>query len=334
MKAQTLTFAAPFRVEIREQDLPGPATGQVLVQTTLSAISPGTEMLVYRGQCPQGLADPKDSLSSNIQYPLAYGYACVGQVVELGKGVDPGWLGCSVFSFQPHTSHFLSRPEALIPLPQGIAPEDACFFPNMETAVNLVQDSAPILGEKTLVLGQGIIGLLTTALLAQFPLEKLVSADKYARRRENSLAAGAHAALNPDTEEFLEAAKTILAPGADLTLELSGAPSALDSAIALTRFSGRIVIGSWYGEKRAPIDLGGVFHRSRLKLVSSQVSTIAPELSGRWDKARRYETTWAALAHIQPGKWISQRFNLQGGAQAYQLLDQAPETAIQIVFEY
>ncbi len=334
MKIQTLYFQAPYRVETCESELPALAPGQVLVKTAFSAISPGTEMLVYRGQCQTGVVDENDSLSSNIQYPLAYGYACVGTVVEIGKEVAPHWLGQTVFSFQPHASYFLSRPEALIPVPESCSPERACFFANMETAVNLVQDAAPILGEKVLVLGQGIVGLLTSALLAEFPLEKLVSVDKFFLRRQASLAAGVDSALDPASAGFAEAARAILTPGADLALELSGSPLALNAAIALTRFSGRIIIGSWYGEKRAPIDLGGVFHRSRIKLISSQVSSIAPELSGRWDKARRYEAAWAALSRTRPEKWISQRFPLERGAEAYQLLDQSAETAIQVVFAY
>jgi hypothetical protein len=75
----------------------------------------------------------------------------------------------------------------------------------------------------------------------------------------------------------------------------------LDAAIALTSFSGRIVIGSWYGEKRAPVDLGSIFHRSRIKLISSQVSTIAPELSARWDKTRRFAVAWEASGASTPG---------------------------------
>ena len=99
----------------------------------------------------------------------------------------------------------------------------------------------------------------------------------------------------------------------DLTFELSGSPSALNDAIALTTFSGRIVIGSWYGKKHAEIDLGGSFHRSRIKLISSQVSTISPELSGRWDKSRRFDTAWKALERIKPEKWITHRFPIEEG---------------------
>jgi len=118
----------------------------------------------------------------------------------------------------------------------------------------------------------------------------------------------------------------------DLTFELSGSPSALNDAIALTAFSGRIVIGSWYGEKRAEVDLGGAFHRSRIKMIASQVSTIAPELRGRWDKARRFGVAWEALRRIQPQKWITHRFPIEEAAQAYKLLDENPQETIQVVF--
>jgi threonine dehydrogenase-like Zn-dependent dehydrogenase len=120
----------------------------------------------------------------------------------------------------------------------------------------------------------------------------------------------------------------------DLAIELSGSPTALNDAIALTTFSGRIVIGSWYGEKRAEIDLGGAFHRSRIKLNSSQVSTIAPELSGRWDKARRFQVAWEALKRIQPQKWITHRFPIEEAGKAYELLDKNPQETIQVIFEY
>ena len=120
----------------------------------------------------------------------------------------------------------------------------------------------------------------------------------------------------------------------DLTFELSGSPSALNDAIAMTGFNGRVIIGSWYGEKKTHIDLGGAFHRSRIRLISSQVSTIAPALSGRWDKARRFEVAWEALERIQPQKWITHRFPLEDAEKAYQLLDENPQETIQVIFDY
>ena len=170
MHSKTLFFTSPGQVEIRQTPLPPLAQGQVLVETICSAISSGTEMLVYRGQFPKGLADAHDTLSSELEYPLAYGYATVGRVIKISKEMRHRWLDRLVFAFKPHTSHFVATPDELLPLPEGMSPETACFLPNMETAVNLVQDGAPLLGERVLVLGQGIIGLLTAALLAEFPI--------------------------------------------------------------------------------------------------------------------------------------------------------------------
>ena len=336
MKRKTLYITAPRQVEPREEALPALGADDILVETTCSAISAGTEMLIYQGRFPHDLETDSviSSLRGGFKYPLAYGYACVGKVVEVGKQVNREWLGRPVFGFQPHTSHFISEAKTLFRIPHSLQPENACFLPNMETAVNLVQDGAPIFGERVLVLGQGVIGLLTASLLNKFPIEALVTADCYELRRKASLTLKVGDALDPNSESFQNDSSAYRQRKFDLTFELSGNPAALNDALALTAFSGRIVIGSWYGEKLAEIDLGGAFHRSRIKLISSQVSTIAPELSGRWDKARRFEVAWQALERIKPEKWITHRFSIDQAEKAYRLLDENPQETIQILVTY
>lgn len=338
--ASTLFFTAPKQIEIKETLLPDLKEDELLVETICSAISAGTEMLVYRNQFPH-LKEAHDSVSSDLNYPLAYGYACVGKVKELGRMVNGEWKDRLVFSFQPHTSHFITTTENLFPIPNSLSPETACFFPNMETVVNLIQDGTPILGERVLVLGQGVVGLLTASLLSEFPLESLVVVDNFDLRRKALVESGKLEvgvekskveSFSPDNvvkDSFAYAQKKF-----DLVYELTGSPTALNDAVELTTFSGRVVIGSWYGEKKSEVNLGGSFHRSRIKLISSQVSTISPELSGRWDKARRFDVTWKALERIKPEQWITHRFSLNDASKAYQLLDEHPEKTIQVVFEY
>jgi 2-desacetyl-2-hydroxyethyl bacteriochlorophyllide A dehydrogenase len=336
MRSSGVWFTAPGVVEIRHLELPGLEPDQVLVQSQISGISAGTEMLLYRGQIPQSAPEAYDSLSSGLAYPLQYGYASVGRIAVAGKSVGPDWLGRTVFAFHSHATCFESGVSDLLPVPEDVRAEDAVFLPNMETAVNLVQDAAPILGERVLILGQGIVGLLTTSLLHEFPLSALITADRYELRRRSSESVGASASLDPGAPDFQEAAlRRAGAPaGFDLVIELSGDPSALNSAIALTRFSGRVIVGSWYGQKQAQIDLGSGFHRSRIRLISSQVSTIAPELSSRWDKARRFEVVWNALRRLRPSRWITHTFPLDEAPRAYQLLDQNPENALQVIFSH
>jgi threonine dehydrogenase-like Zn-dependent dehydrogenase len=279
------------------------------------------------------------ALAGEFSFPLKYGYAAVGQVTAVGTDVAPEWQGRLVFAFHPHESYFLGSPAELIPVPSTLLPEEAAFLPNMETAVNFLMDGQPLIGEQVAVFGQGIVGLLTTALLARLPLASLVTLDRYPRRREESLVLGAQASLDPETPDALARLHSLLEEecsyiGADLTYELSGNPTALDQAIAATGFNGRVVIGSWYGQKRADLHLGGRFHRSRIRLISSQVSTLAPEWTGRWSKSRRLQVAWRMLQQVNPAHLITHRFPIAQAAQAYALLDQHPEEAIQVILTY
>lgn len=333
---QQLWFSGQQQVEIRTHEILVLATGEVIVEVICSAISAGTEMLVYRGQLPGDIAlDASIESLQNQGYPLQYGYACVGTVVELGEGVDESWLGQTVFAFQPHASHFVSSIDNLIPVPADIAAEDAVFLANMETAVNLVQDGKPIIGERVLVLGQGIVGLLLSSLLAQFPLTELLIADIWASRRKIAEQFGV-ATFDPLVAEECNNHQQRLSEvqGADLIYELTGVPDVLNMAIDFSGYHSRVVIGSWYGTKAAPIYLGGAAHRNRLHIITSQVSSLSPELTGRWTKARRFDITWDMIRRINPSRFVSHRAILEDAPVVYQQLDQQPGSLIQALFVY
>lgn len=341
MKRQSLIFKSPLAVEIQEEDCPIPQNGEVLVKTLASAISAGTEILAYTGQIPSwmSLDETLPTLRGTFTFPFKYGYACVGEVIALGEGVNETWLGRKVFAFNPHESAFVAPLDSLIPLPEGLSEEDLLFLPNMETAINFIQDGRPILGEQVVIFGLGIVGLLTTALLTRFPLSRIVALDRYPLRRKAALELGITAAFDPLSEEVLRGLRSILESlgyyqGADLVFEVSGAPGALNQAVEITGYHGRIVVGSWYGRKPVALDLGGRFHRNRIHIISSQVSSIAPELSGRWNKTRRLEMAVEALKWLGPSFWITHRFPLERAAEAYRLLSEYPEEALQVILTY
>ncbi len=341
MKRLSVYFEEPYQVKVREEPLPPLGPGQVLVETLASAISAGTELLIYRGQAPTDipLDETIPALAGTLNYPLKYGYAAVGRVISVGSGVSPEWQGRFVFAYNPHETHFLSAPEELIPLPPMLPPEEGILLPNMETAINFLIDGRPLVGEQVVVFGQGVVGLLTTSLLAQFPLASLVTLDPISLRREKSLTLGAHDSLDPTAPDALLLLHEALQQdrpyrGADLTYELSGNPAALDQALAATGFNGRVVIGSWYGRKQATLDLGTRFHRSRIALISSQVSTISPGLEGRWSKSRRWQMALKMLQELKPVELVTQRFPVHEAPEAYELLDKRPHEALQILLTY
>ena len=198
-KRQAVIFQAPLQIAIAETAVPTPAAGEVLLQTVVSAISPGTEMLFYRGQVPADMAVDAtiSALGGQFAYPLPYGYALVGRVRACGPGVADSWPGRLVFAFAPHQSHVVLPVTELIPVPNGMAPDTAVLLPLMETAVSFLMDAAPLIGEQVAIFGQGIVGLLTTALLAGYPLSSLVALDSWALRRSWALELGANRGTRP-----------------------------------------------------------------------------------------------------------------------------------------
>ncbi|MCA9979553.1 MAG: zinc-binding alcohol dehydrogenase [Anaerolineales bacterium] len=324
-------FVAPFQVRTITEPCPEPQANELLVETVATAVSAGTELLLYRGQMPADmpLDETIDALADTaVQYPLRYGYAATGRVIGVGENVDKVWINRLVFAFYPHMSLFSVDKSAVVPVPAGLTAEEALFLPNMETAVSFVMDGQPVIGEKVAVIGQGVVGVLTTAVLSQFPLADLIAVDFLPERLARARQFGATQAVSPEalTPDFLAANQV------DLCFELSGSPAGLDTALALTGAHGRVVIGSWYGQKRHPINLGGKFHRAHQTLISSQVSQLKPQWHGRWDKTRRLQTAWHMIKQTRPSALITHRYPFTQAAAAYDLLDQHPAQVGQIVF--
>ena len=82
------------------------------------------------------------------------------------------------------------------------------------------------------------------------------------------------------------------------------------------------------------LSLGGSFHRSRIRLISSQVSAIGPEFAGRWTKWRHFNAAWEMIRQIKPARLITHRFPIEQASKAYQLIDEHPEKAIQVLLTY
>ena len=341
MKRQSIVFKAPYEIEIAEEKMLAPSAAEVLIKTRYSAVSHGTEMMIYRGLFTTNLTADETipDLRHPLRYPLKYGYAAVGEIIDAGPGVGRDLIGQTAFCLHPHESCFTVAADEIVPVPEDVDPMGALFLANMETAVNFLMDGGPIIGEKVVVFGLGVVGLLTTALLAQFPLAALLPLDPFKHRREASRQAGARLAMDPTRPDALQQIRELLGPDgkggmADLAYELSGNPEALNQAIAVTGFNGRIVIGSWYGSTPATVDLGGHFHRRRIRLISSQVSTISPGLSARWSRLRRFEIAWDMIRRHRPARFITQRIPFAQAPEAYELIDKDPAATIQVVLEY
>jgi threonine dehydrogenase-like Zn-dependent dehydrogenase len=335
MDRRSLYFTGPGKTAIRDTDVT-PDEDEVLVETDVSGISAGTELLIYRDEAPTGLeADATiDALQGDLSYPVRYGYAAVGTVIDTGRAVDQDWRGRGVFGFNPHETRFAARPETVLPVPEDVTREAMALYPTVETATSLVLDGRPRIGERVVVFGAGIVGLCTIGLLSSFPLDRLDVVEPIEQRRDHALRLGADRAVSPNDYERELALADEEPAGADLVYELSGNPTALDDALTLAGYDSRLIVGSWYGNKRANLDLGADFHRDRVSIESSQVSTLAPDTRGRFTRDRRTALALDHLQRMEPTSLVTHRIPFSEAPSAYRMLDRRQESTIQVLLTY
>lgn len=281
--ARALWTVAPGACELRTETLDAPGPDQALVRTLASGVSRGTERLVLAGRVPgnQHSAMRCPLQAGEFPFPVKYGYSAVG-IVEAGPAA---LVGRRVFVLHPHQDRFLAPAAMCIPVPEAVPDARAVLAANMETAVNVLWDARPLAGERMLVIGAGVVGLLVAALLARIPGAEVVVCDVDRRRRDAAEALGAGFATPED------------APGdRDLIIHASADPAGLRRALDLCGFEGRIVEASWYGTREATLPLGEAFHAKRLSIVSTQVGAVAPAMRGRRTHGERMALALSLLA--------------------------------------
>jgi threonine dehydrogenase-like Zn-dependent dehydrogenase len=272
--AEALWYVGPGRVEIRRALFAEPEPGEIRVRALYSAISRGTERLVFAGRVPETEFERMRApfMGGMFPFPVKYGYAMVGWVecgpVELQDRI--------VFALHPHQSVFTLPARAVVPLPDGLPPARAVLAANMETALNAVWDAAPTAADSIAVVGAGVVGSLVAWLCGRFPGVQVTLVDVEPSRASLARTLGAGFA----------------APGAaphdcDLVVHASGTASGLTTALSLAGDEATVLELSWYGAGEVAIPLGGAFHSRRLKLISSQVGRVAPSHRSRWTPHRR-----------------------------------------------
>jgi 2-desacetyl-2-hydroxyethyl bacteriochlorophyllide A dehydrogenase len=335
--ATSVWFTSPRSVELRKSTVRTPSPGEVRIGALFSGISHGTEMMVYRGEIPAELSldSTLASLQGSFSFPIKYGYANVGRVLDVGQGVEELAEGDLVFAFNPHETCFTISVASVIKLPREIDPRTGVFVANTETALNSVWDAAPRLGERALVIGQGVVGLLITRLLRKAGASLIVTADLYDKRRDLSTRAGADLTVDPSSDSLTQRVLEVTGGlGVDVVIEASGQPRALNDAITCTAQEGRIVVVSWYGTKRAELNLGSDFHRKRLTIKSSQVSNLDPSLAPRWTIPRRRSLAVQYLSELTLDGLITHLFPLDRASDAYKVIDNQPADVIQVLLDY
>ncbi len=328
VRARTVSFVAPYHVGVSETSVAEPRVGEVIVRAEFSGISGGTELLAYRGELDESV--PRDetlgSLAGSFEYPFTYGYSAVG-TVELSR--SDVREGARVFAFHPHQDRFVVSADDLVPLGEA-DPRTATLFPLVETALQLSLDAGIRYREVVAVLGLGPIGILTAILLSRSGAVVLGSDPRH-WRRETARACGIDALTPEELRDAVRAASR--GRGADALVDATGNPDVLGESLALLTTEGVALVASWYGCKPVTLPLGGDFHRRRLEIRSSQVSTLGSR-AGRWDRPRRLETTRALLAELPLAPIASHTFPFERAPEAYEALARGDDGLVHVALAY
>lgn len=281
-ETRALWYVGPRECALNAETV-APIPGESIVRTLWSAVSRGTERLVFEGRVPESqfgaMAGP--SMGGSFPFPVKYGYCAVG-IVEAGP---VHLLGRPVFALHPHQERFALPPERLTLLPDGLPPRRATLAANMETALNALWDSGAGPGDRIAVVGAGVVGLLVASLAARLPGAEVTVIDPEPSRAP--LVASLGCAFSADGGGLADC---------DVVFHASASAAGLNRAIELAGFEGAVVELSWHGEGLSPVALGGAFHSRRLRLVSSQVGHVATSRRPRWDYARRMAKALELLA--------------------------------------
>jgi len=318
-------YVRPGVAELRSAPLAPPRPGAARVRTLWSGISRGTERLVSSGMVPesewQRMRAPLQD--GAFPFPVKYGYCATG-IVEDGPSE---LLDRAVFCLAPHQDRFVAPIAMLAPIPDGVPPRRATLAANMETALNAHWDGGTGPGDRIVVVGAGVVGLLVAAIAARIPAAHVTVIDTVPAREAIVRSLGADfllapvarsaeaAAFSPSDEAGKRAgpgggpgggpgcgpgARATGSPSppldADVVFHTSASAGGLATAIAAAGMEATVVELSWYGAAAVPAVLGGPFHSRRLRLVSSQVGQVAPSRRPRFSYRRRLEKALSLLA--------------------------------------
>ena len=252
----------PGEGEFRSERLPRPSPGDASVHTLWTGVSRGTEALVARGEVP---ASERERMRAPFQagdfpFPVKYGYLNVGTVDD----GPPAVRGRTVFALFPHQSHFVVPADALLPIPDAVPPRRAVLAGAVETAVNVLWDAAPMVGDRVVIVGAGMIGCAIARVARGIPGVQVALVDVDPAKAPIAEAIGVDFALAAET-----------AHDADIVIEASGSGAGLQLALRLAPTDGEVVVASWYGSRAVPIELGEDFHSRRISIRSSQVGAVS-----------------------------------------------------------
>lgn len=341
MRALQAVLVEPYRVEVRDVELPAPGPRQVLVQTHASAISAGTELAVYTGT-HQWLKDPT---LPEWKFPFRPGYSAAGTIAAVGSEVHefherervsyPGNHASAELLTLGHERGRLWR------LPDGLDFEPAAMACVARFGMGAAIRPGITLGRSTAVLGLGIIGQFALRSLLAAGAYPVIGIDSVKMRREAALQAGADHVIDPSAGDARDQLRRYLrSSGAEVVADATGIPDAIPVAMALACDGGQVVVvGSPRGRAKE-VNFYDDLHRRYIEVTGAHGNMLwEPEhtrIAGAWsvDKAQTWLLAAMASGRLSLRGLMTQRIKAAELRDAYEGLLHRKEEYLGVVLRW
>lgn len=361
------------RLELQEVPQPVPPPGGILVRTTHSVVSVGTErMKVEQARMnlmQKALARPDqvrkvfdtartlgwrsaiEKVRNRLQSPTPLGYSAAGVVVEVDSGNTRFRVGdrvaCGGAECAFH-AEYIAIPDMLAaPIPPEVENWEAAYTTLCSIAMQSVRQADPQIGDRAMVMGQGLVGLLITALLKASGV-RVLAVDVIESRRAIAEAMGAERVVIAGEQKLIDEARAWTDGfGVDhafiCTATRNNTP--VEQAAEVLRDRGRLIVVNITGiaathrlfyEKELEIRYSRAYGPGRYDPAYEWAGTDYPIGYVRWTEQRNFQACLHLMAsgQLNLAAITTKRVPFADCLGVYQQLVSDPADQIGVVLEY
>ena len=308
-------------------DPPKPQPRQVLLRALNTLISPGTERAFFL-----------NLENTDPEFPFCPGYSFVGEVIAVGDDVGALKPGERVVRRAAHQSHALVDASACLKAPAHVTDEDAAFFALLAIAMQAVRKARIELGESVAVVGAGVVGILAMRLARLSGGLPVVGIDLDERRLDLAKQVAADEVLISDDRVQDKLSALLGAAGAEVVIELTGAPAAVVTAFQLAATRGRVVLGGSTRGVTSEVNFYRDVHKKGLLVIGGHESTRPQweDSPGYWTPMREYAVCLDLMARdrVRTAPLITQRYNWREFPTAYARLADWDREVMGMIIEW
>ncbi|MEK6647532.1 MAG: zinc-binding dehydrogenase [Candidatus Firestonebacteria bacterium] len=330
----TVIFKKPLDVVLENTSMPSIGYGEVLIQTSRTLISTGTELTILSGEFPK-----ESAWAEYGKYPFLAGYSNIGVVVEIGEGVDASWKNQRVASFSGHSKYVKSPVESAKKVSDGISDEQAAFFTIAEVVMNGVRRGQIQFGESVVIYGLGLLGQLTAQFSGICGAKPVIGIDVAQTRLDLLPKKPSIIGVNSQNCDIIEKVKELTKGRmADVIFELTGNQNLIPKEFALLKKKlGRfIVLSSPRGAvlfdfhdlcNRPSFTIIGIHHNSHPEYETS---------GNPWTQSRHTELFFDYVkdGEIKLDNLISHRAKFSQAPELYKMLLKDRAQAMGVILEW